>query len=182
MHTFSDSRPPQVYKEQPFQRCSWDNLSLSLDPGDFNFCLRSKWVEDMRTGDDMDWVHLGWKCKGLTPSILAQPSKSLWFNMQLVVFADFFLLCVWLIALEAEEKHYVSVALSLRAIYRERPKRYGRQWWERTVLAPTLLLVLSGLYAACLWCDEVEERFLVTGSTVIFNALLKHLPNDQVGS
>lgn len=49
----------------------------------------------------------------------AEPSESLWFQMQLVVYAGFLLFCFWTITWERDQNLCVSVALRLNGIFEE---------------------------------------------------------------
>jgi hypothetical protein len=144
----------------PFYRCTWNSYDVgnAVDPGDFQLCMNSTIEGCLLYG--CDWP----KCKGLTNTILAQPSAQRSFNMQLVVYAGFFLVGLWTISQEADEKLHVMTALSLNRLFRDRVMRREWHWWTRYVITPGFLLLLAGIYIVCLYKGDIEERILVFSS------------------
>lgn len=152
---------PQVYSPSasPWHRCSWRDgrVNLAKDFGDFNMCLSPNHLRCI-----FEWYSCQPAfpaCAGLTTTILGEPSRSVFFNLKLCVYASFLLVCLWLVRVEREEKLRLYVAFKLEGVFR--PPKVGWEHYFRAWVLPLFLLALGGFYGYCLRHDAVTERFVL---------------------
>lgn len=137
---------------------------VSHHAGDFNLCPDPNAGHCSRLDTTCSYSN----CTSLLADIQGEPSCSLWFNMQLVVYGGFLLYAVWVIMQETEEKLYVSVAFKLQGVYHHADQDPSCWWRSKTPLLNLLLFGLGCLYAACLFFDSVKETFIIYSSVSIY--------------
>lgn len=149
-------------------------IKLFLLPGDFNICL------DNSIGgcQDTDWNCTFPKCTGVTLDILAEPSTSLWFNLQLLCYIGVLFFSFYVMFLEEDDRFYMSAAARLNGTF-----DFIRHKTPYRIPCLTLFfVVLGGLYTTCLIKDDVREVFVIYDSYQTLAADWMDLTRDLITS
>ena len=133
--------------------------------GDYHVCLNQSWVNACLGAENCPS-----QCEHFASSILAEPSRQGWFNMQLVVYVGFLLFFFWVIAQEKAEKAGVCVSLRHGRLYRE-----GRRMKLQTTAAVVFLIMLTMVYWACLLNEhKLTEYFLILPRVMELERMMMH--------